>query len=93
MYYYDHSWDDFDERYLVPNDISASFRGDAYNNYVPRPDKYRIYIDVILLKKGGNKLSKQKPTKVATSTPINEWLLSMTISIMIFYMGFLALVA
>jgi hypothetical protein len=81
MYYYDRSWDDFDERHLVTNDISASFRGDVYNN------------DVIHFKKGGNKLSKQKPTKVAPSTPINEWLPSMTISIMIFYMGILALVA
>jgi hypothetical protein len=93
MYYYDRSWDDFDERHLVPNDSSASFQGDINNNYVPIPDAYSLYNDVLLLKKGGNKLSKPKPTKVASSTPINEWLPSMTIGIMIFYMGILTLVA
>lgn len=92
VYYHDRSWDDFDERYLVPIDSSASLRADVYSNYAPIPDKSSSNKDV-LLNRAGIKVSRRKPSKVVPSTPINEWLPSMTISIMVFYMGILALVA
>ncbi len=93
VYYHDRSWDDFDERHLVPIDSSAPLRGDVYRNYAPVPNKSNLKKDA-LLSRGGIKVLRRKPSKVVSSTtPINEWLPSITISIMVFYMGILALVA
>jgi hypothetical protein len=89
--YYDRSWDDFDDQHIMTN-LYTSVSGND-NSFSTEEKQVPSYYDDKYSTKIGSSLTKKKNRRksvMVSSSPMNDWLPSMTVSLMFLYMGILA---